>query len=345
MEHIEEVKGKSRADRTILERNIYALGLLEALVLSGLPFIFKGGTCMTILLESPKRLSTDIDIVVSPGTDVDCYIAKASEIFPFKGVKQQIRRGRDGIEKRHYQFTYDSPAYGGEFYIILDILFENNNYSKLLNAPITNKFLISEEPQTFVTTPSPDCLMGDKLTAFAPHTTGIPLGINKELEIIKQMFDISCLFDECSDFEDVYESYMNTVRAEIAYRGKDMTPEDCLLDTIDAASCIAGRGLAGNDYPSYLSGIKSLSTHMIFEPFNAELAVKRAAKVMYTAACVLKKTPINKNIDPDKYQKVSIASSRYGKLTKIRRLDPEAFWYIVESIKLIEGDDIVTWPH
>lgn len=27
-----------------------------------------------------------------------------------------------------------------------------------------------------------DYILGDKLTAFAPHTTGIPLGVDKELD-------------------------------------------------------------------------------------------------------------------------------------------------------------------
>ena len=41
-----------------------------------------------------------------------------------------------------------------------------------------------------------DCILGDKLTAFAPYTIGIPFGVDKELEIIKQLNDIACLFDE-----------------------------------------------------------------------------------------------------------------------------------------------------
>lgn len=44
LEHIEEVRGSRKVDKTILERSIYALGLLEALARVGLPFIFKGGT-------------------------------------------------------------------------------------------------------------------------------------------------------------------------------------------------------------------------------------------------------------------------------------------------------------
>lgn len=67
-----------------MERSVYAFGLLEALVKAELPFIFKGGTALMLLLNKPKRLSADIDIIVQPGTDVEKYITAASEIFPFR---------------------------------------------------------------------------------------------------------------------------------------------------------------------------------------------------------------------------------------------------------------------
>ena len=66
----------------------------------------------------------------------------------------------------------------------IDVLFEENTYTRLVSKPIDNMLVITEEPYLNVTMPSADCIMGDKLTAFAPHTTGIPFGIDKELEII-----------------------------------------------------------------------------------------------------------------------------------------------------------------
>jgi hypothetical protein len=40
-----------------------------------------------------------------------------------------------------------------------------------------------------------EAIAGDKLTAFAPTTTGIHYGQDKALEIIKQLFDVGILFD------------------------------------------------------------------------------------------------------------------------------------------------------
>ena len=102
--------------------------------------------------------------------------------------------------------------------------------------------------------PSVNCILGDKLTAFAPHTTGIPFGVDKELEIIKQLYDISILIDAHDTFNDVYTSYVNTAKAELAYRGLSNSPEEVFQDTIEAATCIASRGrYLKEDYPQYLS--------------------------------------------------------------------------------------------
>ena len=68
--HIRELQNNSNRDPILIERTVYAFGLLEAIVRVGMPFIFKGGTCLMLLLEHPQRLSTDIDIIVEPGTDV-----------------------------------------------------------------------------------------------------------------------------------------------------------------------------------------------------------------------------------------------------------------------------------
>ena len=57
-EHIRELQGISHRDPVLLERAVYAFGLLEALAKVGMPFIFKGGTCLMLLMEHPRRLST-----------------------------------------------------------------------------------------------------------------------------------------------------------------------------------------------------------------------------------------------------------------------------------------------
>ena len=198
-EHIDALRKQTGADPSILERTVFAFGLLEALCRVKMPFIFKGGTSLLILLDEPRRLSTDIDIIVAPGTDVDGFIQQAGQIFPFRDVKENIRKGNNGIEKRHFRFLFNSPRQGKEISILLDVVFEDNPYAKLITKPVQSRLLMSEGDSLLVTVPDKNSVLGDKLTAFAPHTTGIPFGIDKELEIIKQMFDCWTLLQEMDD--------------------------------------------------------------------------------------------------------------------------------------------------
>lgn len=47
-----------------------------------------------LLLEHPRRLSTDVDIIVPQGTDVESYLKKVKDVFPFEKVVQQERIGK-----------------------------------------------------------------------------------------------------------------------------------------------------------------------------------------------------------------------------------------------------------
>ena len=337
MNHINTLRLNSNSDPAILERTVYAFGLLESLVRVKMPFIFKGGTCLMLLLEKPRRLSTDIDIIVEPGVDISHYIQEAAKIFPFKEVEEQTRIGKNQIEKRHFKFYYDSPVNKKQFYILLDVLFEENHYNTLVKKKIANEILLTEEPYNLVTVPSVDCILGDKLTAFAPHTTGIPFDVNKEMEIIKQLFDIAALIEECDNFQDIYESYMRTVESEIAYRGNGSSAEEALLDAIRTASCIISRGNnQPEEYRKLMGGIKSIRTHIYRENYSGEIAAIQACSVMYMAACILKKHKFSRIDKPEEYIKDNIGKSKYKSLAYIKRLKLEAYGFLVEAVKLLE---------
>ena len=47
-----------------------------------------------LLLERPMRLSTDIDIIVAPGTDLNTFIEEAGKIFPFVSVGNRSERAK-----------------------------------------------------------------------------------------------------------------------------------------------------------------------------------------------------------------------------------------------------------
>lgn len=45
-QHVRALQESSRRDPGLIERALHAFGLLEAITKVGLPFIFKGGTCL-----------------------------------------------------------------------------------------------------------------------------------------------------------------------------------------------------------------------------------------------------------------------------------------------------------
>ena len=332
--HIRMLQKQSKKDPALLERAVFAFGLLEAIRQVEMPFIFKGGTCLLLLLKHPMRLSTDIDIIVAPDTDVDTYIFKASTIFPFKQCEEQVRIGRNSIEKRHFKFTYQSPITGKDIYILLDILFAENPYARVVECEIKNDLLLTEPEFLLVKTPDINCILGDKLTAFAPHTTGIPLNVKKDMEVMKQMYDVGTLLD----FELVYDTYFKVAAEEISYRGNDITVEDAIKDTYMSAACIASRGtLSPEEYPLYVKGIRDLRGHIYAENYSPETAVERAAKVMYMAACLLKRQPYKKIEDPMEFSAQKFYGSDMAKLKYLRKVNLEAYGYAIKAEHLMHS--------
>ena len=114
-----------------------------------------------------------------------------------------------------------------------------------------------------VSCPSVECLLGDKLTAFAPHTTGVLFNQEKDLEIAKQLFDVAHLFDCAEDLRAVADSYKRVVQKELSYRELgDITFKDVLDDTFNTSCLIVSHGrlvLGGidpGDYDEFVLGSK-----------------------------------------------------------------------------------------
>lgn len=329
--HIRELQAASGRDPVLLERAVYAFGLLESLVRVEMPLIFKGGTCLMLLMEPPRRLSTDIDIIVKPGTNLDEYLRKASMVFPFRKVEEQKRFGKNKIEKRHFKFIYDSPINNRPFYILLDILFEENHYAELVSKEIRNELLITEPEYLTVSMPSPDCILADKFTAFAPHTTGILLNTGRDMEVMKQFYDVCSLLEIFSDHQKVFYTYTQIVQAEISYRGINKTAGDCLWDTFEAALCIASRGkVNAEEYLTYVKGVRELRGHIYAESYSPEIAAGRAVKIMYMAVCLLTGEEFAAVYDYKAYMDHQIQTEKLLLLRYLRKANPEAYAYVVK---------------
>lgn len=141
---IQEVAEKFKFKEVqLVEKTIRAFSLLEALVRSGCPFVFKGGTSLMLHLNSSKRLSIDIDIICPPGTDIEKYLDKYAEEYGFGNIQLVERVSRTDVPKKHAKFFYQVSFLAGhnEEKILLDVLFEEIHYNSIVALPIASPLL------------------------------------------------------------------------------------------------------------------------------------------------------------------------------------------------------------
>lgn len=338
-EHIEKIVLQNKCDPIIVERAIVSLGLVEAISKVGGDFVFKGGSSLMLLLNKLKRLSTDCDIIVAKEYDIDDLIKKASKLYPFKSVTESIRKTNNSISKKHYKFIYDSIYnQNGEVTILLDVLFEDNPYTDLISMEINNNLLICDNNPIFVNCPKIEAILGDKLTAFAPNTTGIKyhnvdFSNDKRLEVVKQYYDIVSLIGQAKDFEQIKKNYLSVVKNEIAYRGLNIDYIDVLKDTFNTSLTILSRGKIGNgNYENLLNGIKKLQNHILIGKYSAEIAALDAADVMLLSAGLITDIDIL-NIEITSQQ--LFTDSVYSKINYIKKLSELAFNKVAYAIRLI----------
>ncbi|MCC8152516.1 MAG: hypothetical protein LIO96_14030, partial [Lachnospiraceae bacterium] len=184
--------------------------------------------------------------------------------------------------------------------------------------------------------PSVECVLVDKLTAFAPHTTGVRLNDNKDMEITKQFYDVLTLIDVANDYDKVRDTYFKLVQDEIAYRGIEITGTDALMDTYMTAACIASRGkISGEDYASYLRGIRDVRNHIFYENFSTEVASKRAPIIMYLVACLIKGIPFKKEIDAKDFFDRNFIDSNMKVVREQRKINPVGYAYAVKADSIL----------
>jgi predicted nucleotidyltransferase component of viral defense system len=247
-EWINRISAENRkADKILIEKVIRAMLLLEGLAQSGLTFVFKGGTAVMLLQKIPRRFSIDIDIIVPEKVDFDVIFAKFMQVKGFTRIEVQKRDTSSKIDKLHYKFFY-VPVHQSnlpEDNILLDILLESSQYKYIVPTDIDSPFVRQDGAPSQVNIPSKEDILGDKLTAFAPNTTGIPYqkgGFSRSMEMIKQLYDIGNLFEEVSDIKVVAETFKKIAQTEMKYRELSGDVSIVLNDIAQTVLCLATRG-------------------------------------------------------------------------------------------------------
>jgi len=346
-----------KKDPSLIESMILALYLLEQLKQTGLDFIFKGGTSLILLLERPARFSVDIDVIVNPKVhrkELENYLNKiVGDVF-LKLEADERRSYKGKIPKAHYKFIYKSNlvtknqegqiVQNPEREILLDILFAENTYPVLKEKPINTGWIKQNSEPLTVFVPCENSIAGDKLTAYAPTTIGIPYKMEKEKEIIKQLFDIGTLFNILSDIEVFRKSFYSTAKGEISYRPEsELTAEIVLQDIIDTGIIMAKRDTQQKEdvekFEELKKGINQFRHYVYLGSFRMEEAQVAASKAAYLAAHTLVKAKGElKKFDGVTDNKIFlIEHPDFNFLNKKLKFvaKGEALFYWSETIKLI----------
>jgi predicted nucleotidyltransferase component of viral defense system len=330
----------------LLEKSIRAFSLLESLALSGCPFVFKGGTALMLHLDSAKRLSIDIDIICPPNTNIEEYLYKNADIYGFSEIKLIERKTDHNVPKGHakfyYQVTYNKNS--KTEYILLDVLFEKIHYNNVVQLPIENRFLKTNGKKVFVNIPCVADLLGDKLTAFAPNTTGITYYKGNKMcsmEIIKQLYDIASLFEITNDLTIVSNTFRNFAVGELAYR--NLNPNDIgrvLDDIFQTSLCVCMQGKIDNEHFKLLQdGIKRIQSFINSERYTLDSAIINASKVAYLSTLIANNLTEVEHFDKNKIvdmQNITIEYPLPTKLNKLKKNNIEAFYYWMKVFEIVK---------
>ena len=340
------------SDVTILERTVHAFCLLERMTLSKLDFVFKGWTSLMLLLDKPLRISTDIDIVCrAPEKQFEDELKKWIRFPPFTRWERDYRASdTEPPCKRHY-FVFFNSQFGDrmESYVILDVVAEDcgikaeHTICKLIDC----QFLKLEGTPSQVTIPTVDALLGDKLTAFAPNTTGVSFHDPRRLgdsshQVLKQLFDIGQLFDHLTDLRVVRDSYFSVLEKEGGYRKITGLPECALYDTLQTSYEICTFESRRQKLPNdefIRKGIKSMASDLINQTqFSFPQARVAAAKAAYLVALLLtdgRKKDYAQNEDVVAELKMYEFPKELGVLNPLKKVSAEAFWYWREIYRML----------
>jgi hypothetical protein len=325
-------------DPILIEKAIYAFELLGNLIENGINLIFKGGTGLMLLIPEFKRLSIDLDIMSEADNEsLNNAFNRIIKEGVFNRWEENKRSLNNKITKRHLKFYYTSSIEKRESYILLDIVQSDYSFLHTIKRSIALP-LFEVEKEIEVIVPTINSYMGDKMTAFAPNTIGIPYGKNKSMEIIKQLFDLGILFEHITDLKEIEQTYKKISQIEASYRDIKKPINIFLDDSINASFIICQldfRGSIKDDYAKELrEGIRRIKSHILGGKYSLLNAKEDASKVASIASLIR-----DDRLDTD-IKKIKL-DKKY--LDKIKDVDLPDDLNIINKLKVIFPESFYLW--
>lgn len=337
-------------DPGLLERALHAFALLGHLAESELKFVFKGGTSLLLHVPVIRRLSIDIDILCSTQTaELNRVLEEVAKVPPFIRYEEDERGSRGLPERRHFKFFYTPRLAGNPApYVFLDVVEEPDIPHDVIVKPITPEILEIRR-EILVNVPTVESLLADKLSAFAPRTTGVRFtpahGQSADtMQIVKQLFDVGELFNLAEDLTAVRRVYRRVFDLENVYRGGGFTVNDALEDTLNASLSLCLHRLKGiKNAPEALmleDGARKLMSHLVNYRFNLVMAKLAAAKAALITRLIANKDSGSsleafRAIPPLEELRQLMITGEWERLNRLKAVNSEAFqyWYQASTLR------------
>jgi hypothetical protein len=236
-EHIEA--SRFNAPATLAEEAVHCLELVAELVEAGLPFQFKGGNSLLLILPEPKRFSIDVDIATdAPREEIERRLNTIVEKFGiFKRWEKRQHKTKPWLPIASYYLYFDSAIKAGtETSIMLDAQLRRSPYTTGMKPVVCGKLYRSE---TRVELPLPSSIIGDKLLTLGPNTLGIPVGKGKEAQRLKHVFDVSRLIATRPKLAQVRESFLACLHHENELQDRGRSVDEIIDDTLAFCASVA----------------------------------------------------------------------------------------------------------
>jgi hypothetical protein len=316
---------------------------------------------MFLHAPSPRRISTDVDIMTPvKGEELKSVLETLGRGEPFLTFEEQDRGFRGLPNRRHFRYTYQpANARALPAPLLLDVVEDDFSTFDLVEKPVTQPWFQASRPAT-VKVQTLDFLLGDKLAAFAPRTTGVPYlrrrpdGSEMEgdlLQIAKQFFDVAALFDLSATPLACHSAWQEHGRKEATYREIEFQPEAVLRDTFQACLAITMGNFPPKrkhpDSEALWKGLRSLENHVVEGSLSHQSIFEMAGKVAWLAVNLhTSSTDAAKPFPPANIQDIKglTIPGDLAFLNPIGGTSPHGLYYWNEAARLAPAEWIKALP-
>jgi hypothetical protein len=264
-DHLEA--NRFNASSALAEQAVHCLELVAELSLSGLPFQFKGGNSLLLILPEPKRFSIDVDVASdSPREEIEAALGKiVSQFGVFSKWERRQHKTKPWLPMTSYYLYYNSvfdPSPGTN--IMFDVQMRRSAYKTELKEVACGAVYKSSAKAEL---PLPSSIISDKLLTLGPSTLGIPIGRGKEAQRLKHVYDVSRLAATLPDVAEMRLSFAQCLKQENDLQETNHSVMDIVTDTLSFLFTTARHDTKpeSSDIPGLSENIKGL------EPFAGHL--------------------------------------------------------------------------